>query len=44
MEEWAELFEYFRNDVDRLERMLGRDLSIWRTPTPAGAGGAGARQ
>jgi hypothetical protein len=32
-EEWAELFEYFRDDVDRLERMLGRDLSIWRLPT-----------
>jgi hypothetical protein len=32
-EEWAELFEYFRDDVDRLERMLARDLSAWRTPT-----------
>jgi Sulfotransferase domain len=32
-EDWAELFEYFRDDVDRLERLLGRDLSIWRTPT-----------
>jgi hypothetical protein len=44
VEEWVELFEYFSGDVDRLERMLGRDLSIWRTPTPAGTGGAGVRQ
>jgi hypothetical protein len=29
-EERCELFEYFRDDVGRLERMLGRDLSIWR--------------
>jgi len=32
-EEWNELFEYFRDDVGRLELMLGRDLSIWRMPT-----------
>ncbi|MGH9025399.1 MAG: sulfotransferase domain-containing protein [Acidimicrobiia bacterium] len=29
-EERAHLFEYFRKDVRRLERMLGRDLSIWK--------------
>jgi hypothetical protein len=29
-EERCELFEHFRDDVDRFERMLGRDLSIWR--------------
>jgi hypothetical protein len=28
--ERSELFEYFRDDVDRLEPMLGRDLSMWR--------------
>lgn len=25
----VELFEHFRADVERLERMLGRDLSVW---------------
>lgn len=30
--ERCELFEYFRGDVDRLEQMLGRDLSMWRPP------------
>ena len=29
----AELFEYFRDDVDRLERLIERDLSAWK---PAG--------
>lgn len=29
-EERVELFEYFRSDVDRLEEMIGRDLSAWR--------------
>ena len=29
-EERLALFEFFRDDVSRLERMLGRDLSIWR--------------
>lgn len=28
--ERAELYEYFRHDVERLEAMLGRDLSHWR--------------
>ena len=28
--ERCELFEYFRADVERLERLLGRDLSRWR--------------
>ena len=28
--ERSELFEYFRADVERLERLLGRDLSVWR--------------
>ena len=30
VEERREVFEYFRSDVDRLETMLGRDLSSWR--------------
>jgi hypothetical protein len=30
--ERCELFEYYRDDVDRLEQMLGRDLSMWRPP------------
>jgi hypothetical protein len=35
--ERRELFDaYFREDVDRLERMLGRDLSMWRPPVPPG--------
>jgi hypothetical protein len=29
-EERAELYEYFRRDIDQLEGLLGRDLSIWR--------------
>ena len=29
-EERAELYEYFRHDIDHLEELLGRDLSIWR--------------
>ena len=29
-EERAELFEYFADDVARLEQLLGRDLSRWR--------------
>lgn len=29
-EERAELYEYFRHDIDQLEELLGRDLSIWR--------------
>ncbi len=29
-EERAELYEYFRDDVDQLEELLDRDLSIWR--------------
>ena len=31
-EERTQLFEYFRDDVDRLERLIGRDLSAWRPP------------
>jgi Sulfotransferase domain len=31
--ERCELFAYFRNDVERLEQMLGRDLSMWRPET-----------
>lgn len=34
--ERCELFEYFRDDVDRLEVILGRDLSMWRPPVVAG--------
>jgi hypothetical protein len=34
--ERCELFEYFRDDVDRLEAMLGRDLSMWRPPVVGG--------
>ena len=33
--ERCELFELFRDDVDRLEVLLGRDLSMWRPPVPA---------
>jgi hypothetical protein len=29
-EERAQLFGYFRDDVDRLELLIGRDLSAWR--------------
>lgn len=29
LEERSELFEYFREDVARLEELLGRDLSTW---------------
>jgi hypothetical protein len=29
-EERAEIYAYFSRDVDRLEGMLGRDLSVWR--------------
>ncbi|HEX2265043.1 MAG TPA: hypothetical protein VHH14_02045, partial [Solirubrobacterales bacterium] len=29
-EEKAALYEFFAEDVDRLEAMLGRDLSAWR--------------
>ena len=29
-EERAELFSYFREDVERLEALLGRDFSLWR--------------
>lgn len=28
--ERAEVYEYFRNDIERLEAMLGRDLSFWK--------------
>jgi hypothetical protein len=28
----SELFEYFRTDVDQLESILGRSLSMWRLP------------
>lgn len=31
-EERAEVFGYFREDVGRLEELLGRDLSLWRPP------------
>jgi hypothetical protein len=34
--ERCELFEYFRDDVDRLEAILGRDLSMWRPHVVAG--------
>jgi hypothetical protein len=35
--ERQELFDkYFCDEVGRLERMLGRDLSMWRTPDPSG--------
>ena len=34
--ERCELFDYFRDDLERLEPMLGRDLSMWRPPGPAG--------
>jgi hypothetical protein len=41
-EERAEVFGYFREDVDRLEEMLGRDLSAWRHSTSLpGEGGRG---
>lgn len=29
-EERAEVHEYFREDIDRLEALIGRDLSAWR--------------
>jgi hypothetical protein len=29
-DERAEAYVYFRGDVERLEELLGRDLSIWR--------------
>jgi hypothetical protein len=35
-----ELFEYFRDDVERLEDLLGRDLSCWRPPGTFPTGGA----
>jgi hypothetical protein len=31
--ERAEIYEYFRHDVEELEKMLGRDLSSWRPPS-----------
>jgi hypothetical protein len=31
--ERAEIYEYFRHDVERLEEMLCRDLSTWRPPS-----------
>jgi hypothetical protein len=41
-EERAELFEYFADDVARLEKLLGRDLSRWRPAADqAGAVAAG---
>lgn len=27
------IYEYFRHDVERLEEMMGRDLSAWRPPS-----------
>jgi hypothetical protein len=35
-ERWEFFGDYFRGDVDRLERMLGRDLSMWRPPASSG--------
>ncbi|MGH2476261.1 MAG: hypothetical protein ACRDIL_13455, partial [Candidatus Limnocylindrales bacterium] len=32
----CELFEFFRDDVARLETMLGRDLSMWRSSAMPG--------
>lgn len=29
-DERAELYEFFRADLDRLEELIGRDLSVWR--------------
>jgi hypothetical protein len=37
--ERCELFELFRDDVARLEVMLGRDLSMWRPSAAAGPPG-----
>lgn len=34
MDQRAELFEYFRKDVVKLEQMLGCDLSIWNPDPP----------
>jgi hypothetical protein len=31
--ERAEIYEYFRHDVEQLEEMLDRDLSAWRPPS-----------
>jgi hypothetical protein len=41
-DERRELFEYFRDDVERLEQLLDRDLSCWRPLAAEPAGGAGA--
>jgi hypothetical protein len=38
-DERRELFEYFRDDVERLEQLLGRDLSCWRPPGTFPSGG-----
>lgn len=32
-EERAEIYEYFRTDIGRLEGLLGRDLGLWRPST-----------
>jgi hypothetical protein len=36
MEQRRELYEFFADDIEKLEKMIGRDLSIWR-PEPVSA-------
>ena len=38
-DERAALYPYFAADIDRLEQMLGRDLSHWRPPAASNAPG-----
>ena len=30
LEQRRELYEFFADDIEKLETMIGRDLSIWR--------------
>lgn len=32
-DERAEIHEYFREDIERLEELLGRDLGVWKPPS-----------
>ena len=35
LDQRRELYEYFTADIERLERMLGRDLSLWEPDRPS---------
>ena len=35
LDERRDLYEYFRDDIDKLEEMLGRDLSLWDPERPS---------